>query len=67
MPLQKNRLRSAKNLTFSLLCILVDRPIRGGGWTPNPPYVRPWNQEQMRLNIGKKIKNSQSQLKIYRF
>ena len=25
------------------------------------------NQEQMRLNIGKKIKNSQSQLKIYRF
>ena len=32
----KNRLRSAKNVIFCLLCILVDRPMGGGGWTPKP-------------------------------
>ena len=36
MSLQKNRIRSAKNVIFSLLCILVDRPM-GGVSTPNPP------------------------------
>ena len=38
VPLQKNRLRSAKNVIFSLLCILVDRPM-GGGLNPqtSPP------------------------------
>ena len=38
---KKNRLRSAENVTFSLLCILVDRSMGGGGVEPpNPPtYV----------------------------
>ena len=37
MPLQKkNRLRSVKNEIFSLLCILVDRPM-GGIEPPTPP------------------------------
>ena len=40
---KKDRLRSAKNVIFALLCILVDRPM-GGGLNPqsNPPCVRPW-------------------------
>ena len=41
MSLQKNRLRSAKNAIFFLLCILVDRPV--GGLNPQPPLcVHPW-------------------------
>ena len=36
MSLQKNRIRDAKNVIFSLLCILVDRPM-GGFEPPNPP------------------------------
>ena len=41
MSLQKNRLRSAKNVIFFLLCILVDRPTgEGGVLTPNPPLLR---------------------------
>ena len=40
MSLQKNRLRSAKNVIFALLCILVDRPIGGGGLNPQPPPLR---------------------------
>ena len=44
VSLQKNRLRSAKNVIFSLLCILVDRPM-GGGLNPQPPpCVRPCAQ-----------------------
>ena len=42
VSLQKNRLRSAKNVIFFLLCILVDRPMGGGGLNPQPPCVRPW-------------------------
>ena len=38
MSLQKIRLRIVKNVIFSLLCILVDRPIGGGGFEiPKPP------------------------------
>ena len=40
MSLQKNRLRSAKNVMCSLLCILVDRPM-GGFEPPNPPLRTP--------------------------
>ena len=36
MSLQKKRIRSAKNVIFSLLCILVDRQM-GGFEPPNPP------------------------------
>ena len=39
MSLQKNRFRSAKNVIFSLLCILVDRP--GGFEPPTPPLRTP--------------------------
>ena len=39
MSLQKNRIRSAKNVICSLLCILVDRP--RGVWTPKPPLRTP--------------------------
>ena len=35
----KNSLRSAKNVVFSLFCILVDRPIRGA--TAPAPYPSP--------------------------
>ena len=42
VPLQKSRLRSAKNVIFSLLCILVDRPMGGGLNPQTPPCVRPW-------------------------
>ena len=35
MSLQENMIRSAKNVIFSLLCILVDRPM-GGLEPPNP-------------------------------
>ena len=39
--LQKNRLRSAKNVIFSIFCILVDRPMgNGGGLNPQPPSLR---------------------------
>ena len=31
MSLQKSMLRRAKNVIFSILCILVDRPMGGGG------------------------------------
>ena len=44
--MQKNRLRSAKNVIFSLLCILVDRPM-GGFEPPKPPLRTP-------LNVGNK-------------
>ena len=37
LSLQKNRLRCAKNVMFSLLCILADRPMGGGFEPPNPP------------------------------
>ena len=40
MSLQKNRLRSAKNVIFSLLCILVDGPM-GGFEPPKPPLRTP--------------------------
>ena len=40
VSLQKNRLRSAKNVIFSLLCILVDRPM-GRVWTPDAPLRTP--------------------------
>ena len=63
MSLQKNRLRSAKNVIFSLLCILVDRLMGGGFEPPKPPLcVRPceectsFRQEQENLdykfNVG---------------
>ena len=39
VSLQKNRLKSAKNVIFSLLCILVDRPM-GGGLNPQTPPLR---------------------------
>ena len=35
--LEKNRIRSAKNVIFSLLCILVDRSMGGGLNPQNPP------------------------------
>ena len=35
--LQKNRLRSAKNVIFSLLSVLVDRPM--GGFNPQTPLA----------------------------
>ena len=36
---KKNRLRSAKNVRFSLLCILVDKRMRG--LNPQPPLRTP--------------------------
>ena len=45
VSLQKNRLRSGKNVIFSLLCILVDRPMGGGGLnTQHPPLRKPLMQ-----------------------
>ena len=41
VSLQKNRIRSAKNVIFSLLCILVDRPMGGGFEPPKPPLRTP--------------------------
>ena len=40
MSLQKNRLRSAKNVIFALMCILVDRPIEGFE-PPTPKRLNP--------------------------
>ena len=40
VSLQKSRLRSAKNVIFPLLCILVDRPM-GGFEQPKPPLLTP--------------------------
>ena len=40
MSLQKKRIRSAKNVIFSLLCILVDRPMGGGGLNTQNPHLR---------------------------
>ena len=38
IPVQKNSLRSAKNVVFSLFCILVDRPMGRGCYT-SPGYA----------------------------
>ena len=40
-PLQKNRLKSAKNVIFSLLWILVQRPMGGRLNSPTPPLRTP--------------------------
>ena len=37
MSLQKNRLRYDKNVIFSLLIILVDKPMEGVETSPPPP------------------------------
>ena len=36
VSLPKNRLKSAKNVVFSLLCIFVDRPMGGRVEPPTP-------------------------------
>ena len=59
VSLQKNRLRSAKNEIFSLLCILVDRPM--GGLNPqNPPLHTPL----VCVDTGFKIDGGSGQIKI---
>ena len=62
VSLQKNRLRSAKNVIFSLLCILVDRPM-GGVWTPKTPPLRtplacvlgPWPWPRAILSLASRV------------
>ena len=51
VSLQKNRLWSAKNVIFSLLCILVERPMGGGGFEPPkpPPCVRPCKRSKREI------------------
>ena len=51
MSLQKKRIKSVKNVIFSLLCILVDRPMGGGLNPQNPP---PAYALAVRLNMQKK-------------
>ena len=48
--LQKNRLRCAKNVIFSLRCILVDRPMGEGLNPQNPPLRTPLAESEFKIS-----------------
>ena len=64
MSLQKNRIRSAKNVIFSLLCILVDRPMGGGLNPQNPPLRTPLVLSSAKRAQNKHKKNWKAQAKL---
>ena len=67
LSLQKNRLRCAKNVIFSSLCILVDRPMGGGLNPQNPPCIRPCAYLQHKIFFFAKKNDSKKNLAFFYF